>query len=373
MSGRRRERGGVRWPPLLWQIVLLSSALIFVTIAFTWVCADIIASNYRDVLAVRYGVDIAVAHAMFVDSLHRALLIAAGVGLVLTVLASVAIAPNILRPLRDMAAQADRVAAGDYDVRVDVAHASPQCEIHLLGASLNGMAAQLQHLDGARRRMVADLTHDLLTPLTNLRGYVEGLRDGVVAASPSVYAMLEDEIRRLIRLVGDLHQLTLAESARATLRKQRLETAALFADSSAFIASDLARKSLRVEAAIAHDAKTIEADRDAIIRTLRNLLQNAVQHATEGSVITLAAMKEDQHIVLACENAGAPIAAEDLPLIFDRFYRADRARSREGGAGLGLAIGKELIAAHGGKIGVRSADGVTRFSVHLPVSAAAIS
>ena len=363
--------GALKWPPLLLQIALLCSALIFVTIAVTWISADVIANDYRDVLSARYGVEMAVAHAMFVDSLHQVLMIAALVGLALTIVASVVIAPNILRPLREMAAQADRVAAGDFGVRVDVDRSSPHCEIHRLGAALNGMAAQLQRLDGARKRMIADLTHDLLTPLTNLRGYIEGLRDGVVAASPGVYSMLEDEIRRLIRLVGDLHQLTLAESARATLRKEHLEVAVLFADSATFIASDLARKSLQVQVDVAPGAQIIEADRDALIRTLRNLLQNAVQHADEASVVKLSAERAGQHMVLTCANSGAPIAPADLTLIFDRFYRVDPARSRGGGAGLGLAIAKELVEAHGGEIVARSDERGTVFSVHLPASGVA--
>jgi signal transduction histidine kinase len=356
---------GARRPSLFWQIALLCSAMIFFTIFCTWLAADTLADRYQTVLSARYGVGMRVAHAMFVDSLHQALLVAAAVGTLASFLAGSVFVPRILRPFQDMAKNADRVAQGDFSVRVDLDGVPQRCEVHALGSAFNRMATQLAHLDNARKRMIADLTHDLLSPLTNLRGYVEGLRDGVVTAAPQVFTMLEGEIGRLIRLVSDLHQLNLAEATRGRLVLAKIAVPQLLADSTSFIAHAAAVRSITIDVT-SDGVETVEADHDAIVRVLQNLLHNAVRYAEPNSTVTLTARAVDAWVELKCSNRGSQIAPQDLPFIFDRFYRADPARSREGGAGLGLAIAKELVEAHGGQITATSDDGMTTVTVRLP-------
>ena len=353
-------------PSLFWQIVSLCGAMILLTILGTWLAADSLANQYKAVLSARYGVGMEVAHDMFVDSLHRALLLAGGVGALASLVAGAVFVPRILQPFREMARKADRVAQGDFSVRVELDRVAQRCEVHALGSAFNRMAGQLQRMDGARKRMIADLSHDLLSPLANLRGYIEGLRDGVVTATPDVFAMLEGEIGRLIRLVGDLHQLTIAEGARGALQPQMLNVAKLFADSTGFIAHEAAAKAVSIETDVAAEAEMLVADHDALVRVLGNMLHNAVRHAQSPSIVRLTARSAGHWIVLACANRGAPIAEADLPFIFDRFYRADPARSREGGAGLGLAIVKELIEAHDGVVSARSSPEETVISLRLP-------
>lgn len=353
-------------PSLFWQISALCGAMIFATIAGTWVAADSLADQYKHILSARYGVEMEVAHDMFVDALHQALFIAAVVGTIASFAAGSLFVPRILRPFRDMANKADLVAGGDLGVRVELDRVPQRCEVHALGEAFNRMAAQLQRLDGARKRMIADLSHDLLSPLTNLRGYVEGLRDGVVTATPQVFAMLEGEIGRLIRLVGDLHQLNLAEGARANFQPMLLDVAALFADTSEFIAHEAGAKSVSLEVDVGPGAAEVKADRDALLRVLQNLLHNAVRYASEGSVVRLAAALNGSWIEVACTNLGAQIAEADLPFIFERFYRVDSARSREGGAGLGLAIVKELVEVHAGEVFARSSERETTIGFRLP-------
>jgi len=353
-------------PSLFWQIAILCSAMIFVTIGATWALSDVLAEQYRSVLSSRYGVDMEVAHDMFVDSLHQSLMIAAAIGVAASFLAGAIFVPRILNPFHQMAAQADQVSSGNFGVRVDVSKASRRCEVHALGSALNRMAAQLEHIDSARKRMVSDLTHDLLTPLTNLRGYVEGVREGVVAGTPPILAMLEGEIGRLIRLVGDLHQLTLAESTRRGLRLSRVDTETVLTESGSFVAQDASAKDVRIVHAVAPDAGTLFGDADSVVRALLNIMQNATRFAAPGSKVRLAARLHDGQIEISCANEGPRIADADLPLIFDRFYRADTARSREGGAGLGLAIAKELIEAQGGSIAARSSDAETVITILLP-------
>lgn len=356
----------LRRPSLFWQIVSLCSTMIFFTIVCTWLAADGLADSYKSVLAARYGVGMDVAHQMFVDSLHQALMLAAGIGAGASVVAASVFVPRILRPFRDMAIKADRVASGDFSVRVELDGVPQRCEVHALGSAFNRMAVELHRLDGARKRMIADLAHDLLSPLSNLRGYVEGLRDGVVTATPQVFGMLQGEIGRLIRLVGDVHQLTIAEGAHGNLRQDQLEVTGLFAECSEFIAHEAQAKNVTIVTDVAVDAVVITADRDALVRALQNVLHNAVRHAYGASAVRLAARRTDGWIELSCANRGQQIAASDLPYIFDRFFRADTARSREGGAGVGLAIVKEIVEAHGGEVSAQSSPDETLILLRLP-------
>lgn len=356
----------LRRPSLFWQIVVLCSAMIGLTILGAWLASGLLAERYGAVLSARYGIGMEVAHAMFVDSLHQALLLAAAAGMSASLIAASLVVPRILQPFRDMAGKADRVAQGDFTTRVELDRVPLRCEVHALGSAFNRMAEQLARLDGARKRMIADLTHDLLSPLTNLRGYVEGLRDGVVTANPKVFAMLEGEIGRLIRLVGDLHQLTIAEGSRGGLRPVLLDVTAIFSDSSGFIAHEAEAKAVSIETVVAPEAAGVVADPDALVRVLQNVLHNAVRHAESGSAIRLSATLEGPWLKLACSNAGPRIADADLPFIFDRFYLADPARSREGGAGLGLAIVKELVEAHDGQVSAHSSASETVICIRLP-------
>ena len=148
---------------------------------------------------------------------------------------------------------------------VDLDGVPQRCEVHALGSAFNRMATQLAHLDGARKRMIADLTHDLLSPLTNLRGYVEGLRDGVVTAAPQVFTMLEGEIGRLIRLVSDLHQLNLAEATRGRLVLAKIAAPQLLADSTSFIAHAAAVKGITIDVT-SDGVETVEAAGIAALR-----------------------------------------------------------------------------------------------------------
>ncbi len=357
---------GLARPSLFWQIALLCSAMIFLTIGASWLLSDALAGRYGAVLGERYGVDMDIAHRMFVDSLHRSLMMAAAVGVGASLVAGSVFVPRILAPFRLMARQADEVASGNFDVRVDVARVSRRCEVHALGNAFNRMAARLQHVDLARKRMVSDLAHDLMTPLTNLRGYVEGIREGVVAAAPNVFAMLEGEIGRLIRLVGDLHQLTLAEAARHGLQMATVDTESVLAQSARGLAHDAAARDVTIAHSVAPEAAILFADSDLLVRALQNILQNATRFAHSGSIVRLKAEMRAGRIGISCANDGPQIAEADLPLIFDRFYRADSARSREGGAGLGLAIARELVEAQGGTIAAQSSDSETVITIILP-------
>jgi signal transduction histidine kinase len=355
-------------PPLLLQLIYATIFVLVATILAIWIIANQLSAGFGLVLAERYGVEASVAHQMFMDSLHFAFIRVGAGAVILAVAASVLLLRNILRPLREMTLQIERVTAGDFAARIDIAGMPPRCEIRLLGAALNKMAEKLDGLERLRRQMVSNLAHDLLTPLTNLRGYLEGLRDGVVEVTDDVFSMLEGEIRRLVRLVEDLHQLAIVDSSKVKITFEKFDIAELVNEAATIFETDFEKRRLTMQLHAADDARHMTADREKVLRIVRNFLQNAARYADENTIVDIRVQKVGAFIEVACLNMGAEIPESDLPYIFDRFYRARTSDSHpEGGAGLGLAIVKELAEAHGGSVGAKSRAGKTEIWVRLPI------
>jgi len=256
------------------------------------------------------------------------------------------------------------LAAGNFTNRVEVVSRD---EVGQLGIAFNRMADSLEKLEQLRKNMVTDVAHELRTPLTNLRGYFEGLSDEVVPPSPATFHMLENEIMRLVHLVDDLQQLTKAESARAFLQRRELSVATLIEQLRTLFDHRFQSKQIALEIRIEPADLNLSADLDKLLQALRNLLENAWRYTPEGGRVVITATTAGSEVEIAISNSGPGISQEDLPFIFERFFRADRSRSREqGGAGIGLSIVKELIEAHGGRVGAESADGLTRIWLRLP-------
>jgi signal transduction histidine kinase len=240
-------------------------------------------------------------------------------------------------------------------------------EVGDLGAAFNRMADSLGRLERLRKTMVADIAHELRTPLTNLRGYLEGLSDGVLPPTRATFAMLEQEALRLVHLVDDLGQLSKAEAASAFLDRRELSLIETIGQMLALYRPRFEAKGISVETRFAPEAERISADRDKILQALRNLVENAWKYTPAGGRVTVATEPAGAGIRVVFTNSGAGISETDLPYVFERFFRGDRSRSREGGgAGIGLAIVKELIEAHGGQVGAESSGGQTRVWFILP-------
>jgi len=230
------------------------------------------------------------------------------------------------------------------------------------------MADSLQRVEQLRRSMVIDVAHELRTPLTNMRGYLEALSDGVLLPSKKTFESLHEETLRLVKLVEDLLQLAKADAARVTLRQQEILLQELIAKNLNLLRSQFVAKGITVETQFAGGTDRVVADPDKLSQAVRNLLQNAWEYTPHGGKVRISAERSLQNIKLAFANTGEGIAAEDLPFIFERFYRGEKSRSREhGGAGIGLAIVKELIEAHGGQVGSESSSAETRVWFTLPV------
>ena len=257
---------------------------------------------------------------------------------------------------------------GDLTHRVRVQ--SPD-EIGELAHAFNAMADGLTRLERGRRRLVSDVAHELRTPLTNLRGYLEALEDGVVQPTPAIIHALHEEAILLGRLVDDLQELALAESGHLRLVRQPVALAALITQAVQALQPVAADKGVTISTEVAPNLPPTSADPGRIGQVLRNLLDNALRHTPAAGQITVAATLRDTEIVVEVRDTGSGIAPDDLPHIFERFYRADQARARAtGGAGLGLAIVRQLVALHGGRVWAASRPGTgTTFTFTLPLQA----
>ena len=290
-------------------------------------------------------------------------LIAAGAGVV------VHLAEHLSRPLVDLTTATQAVAAGDFSVRVPVRYRG---EIKDLALAFNSMTEQLARAEELRRNLTADVAHELRTPLSVVRGKLEGMLDGVYPPTADHLAPVLDAIKVLTRLVDDLHLLSLAEAGQLPLEKHPTDLIPLLRDAQVnFEPLALDRGvTLTLDLAGFSDELRVDVDRRRIAQVLGNLLANALRHTPSGGRVTLSANGSKRRARITVTDSGTGIAPEDLPHIFERFWRGEKSRSRAGGgAGLGLAIAKYLIQGHGGEIGVESErDTGTTFWFTLPLA-----
>ncbi len=276
---------------------------------------------------------------------------------------------RLARPLHEMSEAAQELARGRFDRRVAADGADD--EIGRLAASFNHMAAQLGNLERLRREFIANVSHELRSPLTSMRGFLQGVLDGTVPPGERErYLRLAfDETRRLSRLVNDLLDLAALEAGEVAFSMADVNVGEVLRRAAAKMEPQAAAKglTLRVEPG---EAGTVRADPDRLEQVVINLLDNAVRFTPQGGTVTLAARQEAAMVEIAVSDTGQGIPPEDLDRIWERFYKGDRARTRAaGGTGLGLAIARELVERLGGTIAVQSRMGEgTTFTVTLPAA-----
>jgi signal transduction histidine kinase len=260
-----------------------------------------------------------------------------------------------------------RMEAGDLSQRVEI---TSRDEIGDLARAFNLMADGLARLEELRRQLVTDVAHELRTPLSNIRGYLEALQDGVVEPDRRIVDSLHEETMLLNRLVDDLQELSLAEAGQLRLDRHPVALADVVDRAVEAVRPRAAAKGVELQVDLPEDLPLVDVDPRRIGQVLRNLLDNGLTHTGPGGEIGIAARASGQWVEVSVRDTGTGIAAEDLPYVFDRFYRADRSRSRAtGGAGLGLAIVKQLVEAHGGRVEVESEVGRgTEFTFTVPLS-----
>jgi two-component system sensor histidine kinase BaeS len=301
--------------------------------------------------------------AMYRDSVVTVVLLAAGVAIVAAVGLAFLIGSRLSRPLRNIGAAARRIARGEYSARIP--RTGPE-EIVSLADSFNQMAGALEEQERVRREFIANAAHELRTPLTNLKGYLEALRDGVLPPDRATFESLLDEAERLVRLSRSLD--TLAEGdAGGPVTLVELDLAR-----SIRAAVDLAGPTLRaagLEVVVeVPERLPARGDPDGLAQVLANLLQNAGRYTPPGGRVTVRAERRPADALVSVVNTGPTIPPEDLPHVFERFYRVEKSRdAARGGAGIGLAIVRQLVEAAGGRVGDESGGGRTRFWFSLPV------
>jgi signal transduction histidine kinase len=302
------------------------------------------------------------AHEMFDASLTGVLAAAVMVATLASLALAVVLARTLGRPLQEMGRMARRIAAGDYAARVP--REGPE-ELLVLADSFNQMAEALGQQEQIRRDFIVNAAHELRTPLANLQGYLEGLRDGVLTADRQTYVSLWEEADRLVRLARSLDRL--AEGGQdGAGRAITLDLAPLLGSAVDLNRPTLEGRGISVEREWP-ERLSVSADPDHLAQVLANLLQNALRYTAEGGRITIRAVSRPDSVLVSIANTGEPIPASDLPHLFERFYRVDKSRDRgRGGAGIGLAIVKQLVEAAGGRVGAESTETGTRVWFSIP-------
>lgn len=303
------------------------------------------------------------AQAMFEQSFRDVIVLAVVVAIVAATALGLLLARRLSRPLAEVGAAARRIAAGDYAARVP--RSGPD-EVASLADSFNQMALSLEEGRRIQADLIANAAHELRTPLTNLAGYLEGLRDGVIPADPATFDSLLEETERLTRLSHALDDLAVGDRAGRPARLLDVDLAATLATAVELARPGLEARDIGIERAWPQWLPA-RADPDQLAQVLANLLQNATRYTPPGGRVMVAADPRPDTILVSVINSGDGIPPDDLPHVFERFYRVEKSRDRDrGGAGIGLAIVRQLVESWGGRVGADSAPGLTRFWFSLP-------
>jgi two-component system OmpR family sensor kinase/two-component system sensor histidine kinase BaeS len=302
----------------------------------------------------------------FLDSIQRLLIASAALAVGLGLIAGAILSRSFTAPLQRLAAAARAVASGDLGQQVKV---EGSAEIAEVGQAFNEMTAALEEGEELRQNLVADVAHELRTPLSVLQGNLGAILDDVYPLEKAEIARLYDETRLLSRLVDDLRELALAEAGQLGINLRPTDVANILRVAAASFEPAAESKAIQLTMEVPDNLPLTMADPDRLAQVLRNLLTNALRHTPEKGLIAVSASTVADGVEIAVSDSGEGIAPEDLPHVFARFYRVDRSRSRtEGGAGLGLAIVKAIVEAHGGQVSAASGgpgQGST-FSFTLP-------
>lgn len=301
----------------------------------------------------------------FLTSLNQATVFsalgAAGIALILGGI----LAFTLTRSLRELTSATQMLARGKLGHKVKV---RSRDELGVLAESFNQMSAELAHANDLRRRMTADIAHDLRTPLSVILGYTEALSDGKLEATPEMYNVMHAEAQRLSHLIDDLKTISLADAGELPLITQSIDPGELLRRTALAHQVKAQKENITIEVDTAPDLAPLNVDVERMTQVLGNLVSNALRYTPSGGEIRLSAQSEDGGIDLQVSDNGTGIASEDLPYLFERSFRGDKARQQlSGESGLGLAIAKSLVQAHDGTISVESTLGKgTSFRIHLP-------
>jgi signal transduction histidine kinase len=345
------------------RIALVAVLVMVVAVGVIAIGVLVVAQSTFSRLMVEAGQSAETAQNMFdhgvVGVFSFAALLAAVLGLILAAL----LALRLARPLREVAAAARQVADGRYATRVE--RTGPD-ELTSLADSFNQMAERLEEQEQMRREFIVNAAHELSTPLTNLKGYLEALRDGIIPPTPEQFRSLQEEVERLVRLSDSLQTLARDQSEVAAAPMETLDLVPAIRSAIELARASFEGKDIRVQVDLPGRLPA-RSHADQLAQVLANLLQNAARYTPAGGKVTVRAESRPNDALVTIANTGDGIPQRDLPHVFERFYRVEKSRDRaRGGAGIGLAIVKQLVESTGGRVGADSHDGLTRFWFSLP-------
>jgi len=350
---------------LIVKLLAVNLLVIGFVMVFVWIAIDTLAASYFMTLMEKYHVSPEPAHDMFVEAIHRYLLGASLAAVILAVILSYLMMRRVLSPLTQMTAISREIAAGNFILRVP---AVSEDEVGQLAHAFNRMSASLEKIERLRRDLMIDVAHELRTPLTNIRGYLEALNDGVLPPSVETFAMLQSETLRIVQLVEDVLQLAKADAARESLTLEPVDVVQIIREQ---IQADQAiydRRNIRVDPKLPGDAVMVPGDPHRLIRIFRNIGNNAARYTPRDSEVLVQVNVQGDMVRICYRNPVETLTQADVPYLFERFYRGEKSRSRRhGGAGIGLAIVKELVEAHHGRVEAVLRDTNLDICVALPL------
>ncbi|ADQ14698.1 sensor histidine kinase [Halanaerobium hydrogeniformans] len=300
----------------------------------------------------------------FRRNVFQAIIFSALIVIVLVIIISFIISRIITEPLIKLKNAAFKVAEGDFDQKISN---NGDDELAELITAFNQMTEKLVKLEKIRKESASDLAHELRTPITTIKGYIEAFEDGKISLNQENLDELKEEIARMVSLIEKLKEFAEAQNKIFNLQKEQIEINKLIKNVSKKKLKQIESKNIKLNLELEKEL-IIEADKDSLIQILNNLIENAVKYNRDNGKITIKSCQRDNNIIIQISDTGYGISREDLPYIFERFYRADKSRSSEnGGTGIGLAVTKELIEAHGAKIEVDSNNNGSIFKIIFPV------
>jgi len=353
------------WAGLGGKLFLAFGAVILVGVSTVWVAVSLTAPGLfeQHMLGMMGGgmgsmmggtagaVDATLTTA-FREAMSQALIFATLASALTAVAASILVTSRIVDPVRRLVSASRRLADGHYAERVP---AGGSDELGDLATTFNDMAGALEATERRRRDLIGDVAHELRTPIATLEGYLEGLLDGVVEPEPATWAKLHGEAGRLRRLVDDLQELSRAEARQISLAVEQVDPAEIVRAALDRLAPSFAEKDLTLSTDIPERLPRVRTDPNRAIQVLSNLLTNALRYTPSPGEVHLAVRPISGAVEFSVRDSGVGIAQEDLPRVFERFYRVDKSRSRaEGGAGIGLTIARALVETMGGSIRAES-------------------
>jgi signal transduction histidine kinase len=303
---------------------------------------------------------------IFIDRVNRALIWVGLISIILVFLVAIWQSRTIVKPLHQMADAANRLAKGDYNQRVAVTRND---ELGDVATAFNQMASDLAQQEDIRRQMMADVAHELRTPLSILRIDLESMEDGLMDTNPENIRNLQSEVTYLSNLVEDLRMLSMADAGDLKVEKSRIELNSLAREMVERQQNAARERKISLKANYANQEIFVMGDSQRLSQVMVNLLSNAIQHTPSGHEIITQIELDGQTAIVSVINTGSWILRDDLTRIFDRFYRVEQSRNRDhGGSGLGLSIARSLVEAHGGRIWADSVEGKsTTFKFSLPI------